>query len=40
MAFKRGMSVNTCMAYVLMLVSMILTLMQGQSGLADENNQV
>ena len=31
MAFKLGMTVDLCMAYMLMLVSMTLTLMQGHS---------
>ena len=39
MAFKLGMTVDLCMAYVLILVSMILTLMQGHSGLAKAKNQ-
>ena len=38
MAFKRGMTLDLCIAYVLMLVSMTLTLIQGQSGLAEESN--
>ena len=36
MAFKRGMTVGLCMAYMLMHVLMTWTLMQGQSGLAEE----
>ena len=38
MAFKRGMTVDVCMAYILMLVSMTFTLMQGHNGSADEKN--
>ena len=36
MAFKRydGMAINLCVAYLLMLVSMTLTLMQGYNGSA------
>ena len=34
MAFKLGMTVDLCMAYMPMPVSMALTLMQGLSGLA------
>ena len=34
MAFKLGMSVDLCMAYMPMLVSMTLTLMQGHNGSA------
>ena len=34
------MTVDVCMAYMLMLVSMTLTLMQGHSGLADEKKSV
>ena len=32
MAFKLGMTVDLCMAYMLMLVSMTLILMKGHSG--------
>ena len=39
MAFKLGMTVDLCMAYVLILVLMTLTLMQGHSGLAKAKNQ-
>ena len=42
MAFKLGMAVDLCMAYIiymLMLTSMTLTLMQGHSGLTDGKNQ-
>ena len=35
MAFKLGMTADLCTAYMLMLVSMTLTLMQGHSGLAE-----
>ena len=38
MAFKPGMPVDLCMANMLMLVSMILTLMQGGSGLGEGEN--
>ena len=38
MAFKLGMMVDLCMAYMLMLVSVTLRLMQGHSGSAEENN--
>ena len=31
-------SIDLCVAYMLMLVSMVLTLMQGHSGLAEEKN--
>ena len=34
MASKLGMMVDLCMAYILMLISMTLTLMQGHGGLA------
>ena len=34
MAFKLGMTVDVCMAYMLTLVSMTFTLMQGHSGSA------
>ena len=34
MAFKRGMTVDVCMAYMLMLVSMTSTVMQGHFGSA------
>ena len=36
--FKLGMTVDLYMAYMLMLVSMTLTLIQGHSGSAEENN--
>ena len=41
MAFKLGMTVHLCMACItmLMLVSMILTLVQGHSGLAEDTIQ-
>ena len=39
MAFKLGMSVDWRMAYMLMLVSMTLPLMQGHSGLAKAKDQ-
>ena len=39
MAFKHGMTVHLCMAYVLMLVSMTLTLMQGHSRSAKAQNR-
>ena len=35
MAFKLGIAVDACMAYMLMLMSMTLTLMQGHSGLEE-----
>ena len=35
MTFKLAMSVDLCMAYMPMLISMTLTLMQGHSGLGD-----
>ena len=38
MAFKLGMTVDLCMAYMLMLVSMTLTLIQGHNGSTEENN--
>ena len=40
MALKLGMKVDLCMALILMLLSMTLTLMQGHSGLADETFQL
>ena len=39
MAFKLDMTVDLCMGYMLMLISMTLTLMQGYSGLANETIQ-
>ena len=39
MTFKLGTMVDLSMAYVLMLVSMTLTLMQGHNGLACDKNQ-
>ena len=39
MEFKLGMKEDLCMAYILMLVSMTLTLMQGHSASAEEVNQ-
>ena len=39
MAFNRGMTIDLCMAYMLRLVTMNLTLMQGHSGLADDKLQ-
>ena len=39
MTFKPGMTVDLWMAYILMLVLMTLTLMQGHSGSAEEKNQ-
>ena len=38
MAFKLGMTVDLGMAYMLMLVLMTLTLMQGHSGSVKANN--
>ena len=35
MVFKLGMTVELCMAYTLILVSMTMTLMQGHSGSAE-----
>ena len=40
MAFKRGMLVDLRMTYMLMLMSITLTLMQGHSGLAEEKIQL
>ena len=40
MAFKLGMKVDLCMGYILMVVSMTLTLMQGHSGSIEENIQL
>ena len=40
MALKLGMTVDLCMAYMLMLVSTTLTLMQGYSGSAEETIQL
>ena len=37
MAFKYGTTVDLCMAYMLMLILITLTLMQGHSGSAEEN---
>ena len=39
MAFKLGMMVDLCMAYMLTLMLMTLNLMQGDSGLTEENIQ-
>ena len=39
MAFKLGMAVGACMAYMLMDISMNLTLTQGHIGPAEEKNQ-
>ena len=39
MAFKPGMTVDICMAYMLMDVSMTLTLMQGHIGQAKAKYQ-
>ena len=35
MAFKLGMKVDLCMGYILMVISITLTLMQGHSGSAE-----
>ena len=40
MAFKLGMKVDLCMGYILMVVSMTLTLMQGHSGLSEGKTQL
>ena len=37
MTFKPGMTVDLCKGYLLMLISMILTLMHGHIGSASEN---
>ena len=37
MAFKLGLNVDLCMGYLLMVVLMTLTLMQGHSDSAEEN---
>ena len=39
MVFKLGVTVDLCIVYMLMVVSMTLTLMQGHSGLAEEKSQ-
>ena len=39
MAYKRGMAVDLCVACMLMLVLMTMTLMQGHSGSAKANIQ-
>ena len=39
MAFKPGMMVDLCMAYMLMLVPMALIIMQGHSGPGEKQNQ-
>ena len=39
MAFKLGMKIDLCMGYILMVVSMTLTVMQSHSGSADEQIQ-
>ena len=40
MAFKLGMKVDLCMGYILMIVLMTLTLIQGHSGSAEEHIQL
>ena len=40
MAFTLDMTVDLCMAYMLMLVSTTLTLMQGHSGSANAKNLI
>ena len=40
MAFKLGMKIDLCMGYILMIVSMTLTLMEGHSGSAEETLQL
>ena len=40
MAFKLGMKVALCMGYIVVVVSMTLTLMQGHSGSSEGENQI
>ena len=40
MEFKLGLNVDLCMGYILVIVSMTLTLMQGHGGLAEGTYQL
>ena len=40
MAFKLSMNVDLCIRYILMVILMTLTLMQGHSGSAEKQNQL